>query len=71
MMVRFESYYTEDAEVVIVAFGIVARIALSSVMKLRREGFKIGLFRPITLFPFPEKEISLLSGKKGGLLLSR
>jgi len=32
-------------------------------MKLRREGFKIGLFRPVTLFPFPEKELSLLSGK--------
>jgi 2-oxoglutarate ferredoxin oxidoreductase subunit alpha len=62
--VRFESYYAEDSEVLVVAFGIVARIALSSVMKLRREGFKIGLFRPVTLFPFPEKELSLLSGKK-------
>ena len=61
--VRFESYYAEDSEVLVVAFGIVARIALSSVMKLRREGFKIGLFRPVTLFPFPEKELSLLSGK--------
>jgi len=61
--VRFESYYAEDSEVLVVAFGIVARIALSAVMKLRREGFKIGLFRPVTLFPFPEKELYLLSGK--------
>jgi 2-oxoglutarate ferredoxin oxidoreductase subunit alpha len=61
--VRFESHYTEDSEVLIVAFGIVERIALASVMRLRREGFKVGLFRPITLFPFPEKELFLLSGK--------
>jgi len=59
--VRFESYYVADAEVVIVAFGIVARIVLSSVMRLRRGGLKVGLFRPVTLFPFPEKEIFLLS----------
>jgi 2-oxoglutarate/2-oxoacid ferredoxin oxidoreductase subunit alpha len=62
--VRFESYYIEDAEVVIVAFGIVARIALSSVIRLRREGLKVGLFRPITLFPFPEKEIFLLAEER-------
>jgi 2-oxoglutarate/2-oxoacid ferredoxin oxidoreductase subunit alpha len=57
----FESRYTDDAEVIVVAFGIVARIALSSVMRLRRKGFKVGLFRPVTLFPFPEKELFLLS----------
>jgi 2-oxoglutarate ferredoxin oxidoreductase subunit alpha len=59
--VMFESYYTEDSEVLIVAFGIVARIALSSVGKLRREGYRVGLFRPITLFPFPEKELFMLA----------
>ncbi|OGW36384.1 MAG: 3-methyl-2-oxobutanoate dehydrogenase subunit VorB [Nitrospirae bacterium RBG_13_39_12] len=62
--VRYEGYYIEDSEVLIVAFGIAARVALSSVNRLRREGFKVGLFRPITLFPFPEKEIFMLSGKK-------
>ncbi|MEW6001268.1 MAG: 3-methyl-2-oxobutanoate dehydrogenase subunit VorB [Nitrospirota bacterium] len=61
--VKFESYYAEDAEVLAVAFGIAARITLSSVKRLRREGFKVGLFRPITLFPFPEKELSLLAGE--------
>lgn len=60
--VRYESYYAEDAEVLVVAFGVVARIVLSSVIKLRHEGFKVGLFRPVTLFPFPEKEIFMLSG---------
>ena len=59
--VRFESRYTDDAEVIVVAFGIVARIALSSVMKLRQQGFKVGFFRPVTLFPFPENELFLLS----------
>jgi 2-oxoglutarate/2-oxoacid ferredoxin oxidoreductase subunit alpha len=59
--VRYESYFVDDAELVVVAFGIVARIALSSIMKLRREGLRVGLFRPVTLFPFPEKELYLLS----------
>ncbi len=59
--VMFESYYTEDSEVLIVAFGIAARIALSSVGRLRREGYRVGLFRPITLFPFPEKELFMLA----------
>ncbi|MEW6215507.1 MAG: 3-methyl-2-oxobutanoate dehydrogenase subunit VorB [Nitrospirota bacterium] len=61
--VRFESYHTEDSEVLIVAFGIAARIALFSVRRLRREGFRVGLFRPITLFPFPEKELFMLAGE--------
>ncbi|MBM4136099.1 MAG: 3-methyl-2-oxobutanoate dehydrogenase subunit VorB [Nitrospira sp.] len=60
--IMFEGYYIEDSEVLVVAFGIAARIALSSVMRLRREGLKVGLFRPITLFPFPEKELFMLAG---------
>jgi len=61
--VKFESYYAEDSEVVVVSFGVVARIALSPVMKLRRKGYKVGLFRPVTLFPFPEEELLMLSGE--------
>lgn len=60
--VRFQEYNTEDAELIIVAFGIAARIAMAAVKRLRNEGHRIGLFRPITLFPFPEKQISELSG---------
>jgi 2-oxoglutarate ferredoxin oxidoreductase subunit alpha len=60
--VRFEAADTEDAELVVVAFGIAARIALSAVRKLRQEGLKVGFFRPVTLFPFPEKEILALAG---------
>jgi len=58
--VMHDSLYTDDAEVVVIAYGIAARIASSPVRQLRREGFKIGLLRPITLFPFPEKEIAEL-----------
>jgi 2-oxoglutarate ferredoxin oxidoreductase subunit alpha len=67
--VMSESHFTGDSEVLVVAFGIVARIALSAVLRLRREGLKIGLFRPITLFPFPEKELLLLSGAQRRFLV--
>ncbi len=59
--IKFETYFSDEAEILIVAFGIAARIALSAVKMLRRDGIKIGLFRPITLFPFPEKELSTLA----------
>ena len=55
---RAESYLTDDAELVIVAYGASARIARSAVNTARAEGFKVGLLRPITLWPFPKKEIS-------------
>ena len=54
-------YYLDDADTVIVAFGIAARVCLSAVRRLREEGIKAGLFRPITLFPFPEQEIRELA----------
>jgi 2-oxoglutarate/2-oxoacid ferredoxin oxidoreductase subunit alpha len=62
--VLFESFDTGDAELVVVAFGIAARIALSAVKELRQEGMKVGLFRPMTLFPFPEKQISRIASAK-------
>lgn len=56
--VRCESYMTDDAETVVIAFGTPSRIAKNAVLRARAEGFKAGLLRPITLFPFPEKEIN-------------
>jgi 2-oxoglutarate/2-oxoacid ferredoxin oxidoreductase subunit alpha len=53
-----ETVLTDDAEIVLVAFGTSARIAKSAVAMAREEGIKAGLVRPITLFPFPEKIIS-------------
>lgn len=63
--VMFEEIDTEDADVIVVAFGFAARVALSAVKLLKRDGYKIGLFRPITLFPFPSRELyRLADGKK-------
>jgi pyruvate/2-oxoacid:ferredoxin oxidoreductase alpha subunit len=58
---RAESYLTDDAEVVLVAFGIVSRLCKYAVNRLREKGFRAGLFRPITLSPFPSRELSDLS----------
>ncbi len=55
---KFESFMTEDAEIVLVAYGSTARIAKSAVILLREKGIKAGIVRPITLFPYPEKEIA-------------
>ncbi|HPT26415.1 MAG TPA: 3-methyl-2-oxobutanoate dehydrogenase subunit VorB [Bryobacteraceae bacterium] len=59
--VRFESFMADDADVVLVAYGITSRICKSVVEQLRREGIKAGLLRPITLFPFPEAKIRQLA----------
>jgi len=53
--VLYEAYGLEDAELVVVAFGTAARIAKSSVRSARKLGMRVGLIRPITLFPFPEE----------------
>ena len=55
--VMFENYRTEDAEIVLTAFGTVSRVARSAVDELREEGYKVGLFRPITVWPFPYDEL--------------
>jgi len=49
-----ETYQTDDARLVVIAYGTAARIAKGAVKKLRNEGLKVGLARPITLWPFPE-----------------
>ncbi len=59
--VRFESVGTEDAKLVLVAFGSMARVSKTSVELAREQGLMVGLFRPITLFPFPEKALHDLS----------
>ncbi len=51
--IRYETYEIEDAEFVVVAYGTAARIAKGAVNRLRKNGLKVGLFRPITLWPFP------------------
>ena len=53
----FEGYKLEDAKLVLTAFGTVGRIAKAAVNKAREKGMKVGLFRPVTLFPFPAKQL--------------
>ncbi len=59
----FEEYRIDDADIVIVAYGTAARIAKGAIKRLREHGLKIGLFRPITLWPFPELKLRALSAK--------
>ena len=66
--VRFEEHHTEDAEYLIVAFGSIARICLKAIEDMRGRGIKVGLLRPITLWPYPTKEIERLSGQVKGIL---
>jgi 2-oxoisovalerate ferredoxin oxidoreductase alpha subunit len=54
---RHENYLTEDADVLLVGFGIVSRVLRTAVDHLRAQGLKAGLFRPITLWPFPAREL--------------
>jgi 2-oxoglutarate ferredoxin oxidoreductase subunit alpha len=58
-----EEYKTEDAQLVIIAYGTAARIAKGAIKRLRGNGMKVGLFRPITLWPFPELKLRALSEK--------
>ena len=58
--VRFDSYLTEDADIVVVGYGIMSRIAHGAIDKLRAEGLRVGLLRPITLWPFPYMAIQNL-----------
>lgn len=61
--VRFEEFQTEDAEYLLVAYGTSARVCQKSVQLARHDGIKLGLLRPITLFPFPSVRIKELSSK--------
>jgi 2-oxoglutarate ferredoxin oxidoreductase subunit alpha len=61
--IRYEELLLEDAQLVIVAFGTAARVAKSAVKSLRDEGLPVGLFRPITLWPFPEQELARVTGR--------
>jgi len=59
----WDGYRLEDAGVVLVSYGISSRIARSAVDAARKEGIKAGLFRPTSLFPFPENGLKVLAGR--------
>ncbi len=66
--VRYEARHTDDAEYLIVAFGSVARICQKAIEDARAKGIKVGLIRPITLWPFPYKEIAAVAKHTKGVL---
>ncbi len=67
--VRLESYLTEDAEVVIAAYGTVARIAKTAIKILREKGLKVGLLRPISLYPFPYEAFARMAERVKSFLV--
>jgi len=60
---RYEEIQVEDADLIIVAYGTSARVSMSTVQAARAKGHKVGLFRPITLWPFPYERLNALAVK--------
>jgi 2-oxoglutarate ferredoxin oxidoreductase subunit alpha len=69
-IVKYEEFMLDDADILLIAYGSVSRSAKEAVMKLREEGVKVGLFRPITIWPSPEKKLLELSRKFDKILLA-
>lgn len=67
--VHYDERFLEDADFVIVAFGVAARMALTAVRELRRAGLRVGLLRPITLWPFPDAALATLAERVKGMLV--
>jgi 2-oxoglutarate ferredoxin oxidoreductase subunit alpha len=62
-IIRYEEFLTEDADVVVFGYGISGRSARTAVESARAEGIKVGLFRPLTIWPFPEEEVSEIASR--------
>jgi len=56
-IIKFEEYFMDDAEIMIFACGVSARAAIEAAMQAREEGMKVGVFQPLTIWPFPEKPL--------------
>ena len=67
--IRFKEYYMDDAKIAVTGFGTAGRIALSAVRAARAEGIPVGLIRPISLNPFPQKEIESIAEKMDSILV--
>ncbi len=68
-IIRVEEVMLDDADIVVVAYGIVARAALSAIRKARESGVKAGLLRLITLWPFPEKHVARIAGRAKSIVV--
>jgi 2-oxoglutarate ferredoxin oxidoreductase subunit alpha len=62
-LVRYEEVNVEKSELILVAYGTSARVSLGAVQMAKKLGIEVGLFRPITLWPFPEKRVAELAAK--------
>jgi 2-oxoglutarate/2-oxoacid ferredoxin oxidoreductase subunit alpha len=67
--ILYKEYFTDDAEFVIVGFGTAGRVALSAVRAARQMGLKVGLFRPVSVSPFPYDELEKLASKASAFLV--
>jgi 2-oxoglutarate ferredoxin oxidoreductase subunit alpha len=67
--VRYQEQFTDDADYIVVGFGTAGRIAQTAVKQARAQGLKVGLLRPISLFPFPEQRLAELAGPARGFLV--
>jgi 2-oxoglutarate/2-oxoacid ferredoxin oxidoreductase subunit alpha len=68
--IRYKEYYLDDAEYVVIGFGTAGRIALTAVRNARAEGIKVGLFRPISVSPFPFPQLEELVKTSQGILVT-
>lgn len=69
-IVLYENYYMDDAEIAVIAYGGTARTAYDAVDAARAKGVKVGLFRPITMWPFPEKQVKEIAGQVKNILVA-
>ncbi|MDR1976267.1 MAG: 2-oxoglutarate synthase subunit alpha [Campylobacteraceae bacterium] len=69
-IVSYEEFMLDDAEVLLIAYGSLSRSAKEAIVKLREEGIKVGLFRPITLWPSPDKKLFELGAKFKKILVA-
>ncbi len=67
--IRFKEYFIDDAEIVVIGFGTAGRVALSAVRAARAQGIKVGLFRPVSVSPYPYGRVAELAGQAKCLLV--
>ncbi len=66
---RYKEYFLDDAEIVVIGFGTAGRIALSAVRAARAQGIKVGLFRPVTVAPYPYDRVTELATRARSILV--
>ena len=68
-IIKVEEHDTEDADVIVIAYGITARVVIPAIRRAKSHGVRVGLLRPITIWPFPEKRIVELNRYVGGWVM--